>query len=153
MAKKVKAMSEIQASIDRLQYLSGKILIMKSFTLPSEKERIRSELGYKKKEDADGKIIWQYRGLGTLEDTYRFEYKVTAEKLDKFYKVLDKISSERVKRVAELRYVDGYGWKDISEMVGESEQSMYSAYRPAIVDIFTKAGCGWAVGCYASDTK
>ena len=146
MAKKVKGMTEIQAMIKRLQYLSGIILIMKSFALPSEKERIRKELGYVKKED-DGKIIWQYRGLGTLEDTYRVEYKRTAKKLDEFYKVLDSIQSERVKKVAELRYVEGYSWKDVAFMMCESEQSMYSAYRPIIVDVFKKANCGWAVGC------
>lgn len=150
MSKRAKNATEIQILMERLQYLAGKILMTRSLLLPSEKEEMCLALGLRKRVSTDEKgkekITYSYteESCRLISDIYKRQYIQCAKKLDRFYKTLDCLQSEEIRFVCELRFVDGYSWKEIRRRINRSEQTCLS-YRRIIVDVFKKENCSWAL--------
>ena len=139
MGMKVKTKPEIKIMMDRLEYLAGKVWMTKYFLKDAESEKIMKQLGYEK--TAEGK--WKFE-CATVDDTYLINYLIVARKLKKFYRALNKLPNEKLKRLAELRYVEGWAWKEIAKEIEESER-MTISYRETLVNHFQENDCAWAM--------
>lgn len=147
MSKRAKNTTEIQILMERVQYLAGKLIIANALGLPEEKAKLFRRLGYKSEKFVrDGKekirFIANENATLTLDNQYLKQYKKCAEALDKFYKTVDLLQSEKLKYVAELRYVEGCSWKEISKKLGESDSICYT-YRRIIDQTFKEKGLDW----------
>ena len=139
MGMKVKTKPEIKIMMDRLEYLAGKVWMAKHYLNDAERDNIMKRLGYEK----IGENKWKFE-CATVEDTYLINYLIVARKLKKFYRALNKLPNEKMKRLAELRYVEGWAWKEIAKEIEESER-MTLSYRETLVKYFKENDCTWAL--------
>lgn len=148
MAKRVKSATEIQICFERLERLAGKILIVKELIRPKMKSEMLLHLGYTAitDENETGKVKYELNsdGVPSLTQQYFSEYKKCAEKIEKFYGVLNTFPTEKLKYICELRYVDGYAWNEIAKMLNDSLPTIYSM-RSVIVNEFRKKDLEWVI--------
>lgn len=147
MGMKSKTKTEIQIMQERLVYLAGKYQMTKSLYISDASVGIYEALGAKKIKKDDGKEVLKFDDDSTkfISVTYRDEYVNVAKKLAEFYKALNKLPNEKAKRICELRFVDGYSFREIAKMVDESEQNLFIKYRPIIIDVLINNGCKWCL--------
>ena len=142
MAKRARHMSGLQCCMERLQYLAGKSLTVKGMMLPTYKQEICKALGLYTTYNEDGKleVFVSKCGTITLGELYVSQYKECAKKFDRFYELVNKMPSQKLKMVAELRFVEGYSWKDIAEEIDESLLTVYG-YKEYFIRLFKDEGC------------
>ena len=142
MAMKAKSKTEVGCMFDRLNYIAGQITLTKMTLKGVNYDRIFSGLGYERNDDGE----WKTTGECTLtiEDTYRKQYILLSKKLNDFYNVLDKLPNEKMKRIAELRLIEGRSWKDIAKEMDESPRNVIS-YKQVLSDHFIQHNCVWAL--------
>lgn len=143
MGMKRKSKTEFQIMNDRLVYIVGKIGVAKSRVSVGNYDKILSGLGYAK--DENGKWNKSENGCMTLEEQYTNQYILLCKKLDKFYSVLDMLKDEKLKRCAELRYCEGWCWKDIALELGETTRQTIS-YKEVLVKHFWEHDCKFILG-------
>ena len=150
MGKRAVGITEIKILTERLMYLAGNLKVAEGYYISEKaKKEILLHLGYDVQEyEKDGekkeRFICQKTGTNSLKLTYLQQYKECAKKLSEFYEVLDKMPNERLKFIAELRYVEGYAWKEIAKRIGESIQTIYG-YRSVILKILRENNLEWVL--------
>lgn len=140
--KRARHMSGLQCCMERLQYLAGKNIMVRGMLLPKYKQEIAKALGMYvvEKEDGTKEITVDKGGAMTLGNLYVEQYKECAKKFDRFYELVNKMPSQKLKMVAELRFVEGYSWKDIADEIDESIMTVYE-YKKYFIELFNDEGC------------
>ena len=152
MGKKQKTVTEFQSAIKRLEYLAAKKEIMKGYNMADCHDAIARELGLKKRihtgEDGEEKIKYVYvdDSYRSMSDVYAKEYAAVAKKLNDFYRAINSLSTNRLKDIAERRYIEGESLKDIADVYDVSLPTMY-AYRDVIAKVLKENGCAWFLSC------
>lgn len=83
-------------------------------------KRLQSELSY-----------WQWIEGDTGVETGRIRRQIRDEieqitlMIESFYKVLNNAKTERMRHIAELRYMDGWAWQDIATATGLTLPRLY----------------------------
>lgn len=144
--KKERTVTEFQIITERLQYLTAKRFFVNGFQSMEDMDDIFSALGTERREFKDGKVKYVYKdnSIHTATKTYMEQYKKLAKKLQDFYKAVDKLPDERTKFVCELRYVEGWTFKDIAKKLDVSLPTIYE-YNFVIVDVMKDNNCEWAI--------
>ncbi len=142
MGMKAKTKTEVKILMDRLKYIAGEIWITSKCVKDVDNEKIKEGLGYVKNDNGQWKR--NHDGCPTLEDTYKINYIIASRKLDKFYKALHKLPNEKLKRISELRFIEGWAWKEIAKEIDESER-MTLNYREVLAKHFNENDCGWVL--------
>ena len=142
MGMKMKQKTEMAIMKERLIYLSGKITIAKVNVKGIDYGNLLRHLGYKHN-DA-GELIQGDAEAKSLEDQYKNQYVMLAKKMEQFYEVVDKLPDEKSKYVSELRYVEGYSWKEIAKKLDITERSAID-YKDVLREYFIKNNCAWCL--------
>ena len=142
MGMKAKTKTEVKILMDRLKYIAGEIWITSKYVKDVDNGKIKEGLGYFKNDDGQWKKGRD--SCPTLEDTYKINYIIASRKLDKFYKALNKLPNEKLKRISELRFIEGWAWKEIAKDIDETERNTLN-YREVLAKHFNENDCGWVL--------
>lgn len=142
MAMKLKTKTEVAVMKDRLVWLAGQIAIANVNVKSIDYANLLRHLGYKHNDE--GKLICEEDATASLEDLYKNQYVLLCKKLSKFYEALDCLPDEKTKYVAELRYIEGFSWKEIAKYLDATERSAIS-YKDVMREHFIKHDCAWCL--------
>ena len=92
----------------------------KFITIRRRMERLRKEIKKARELEATTKVRTKKLQLLLMTQLSLLETMV-----EETYRVINSMETERMKEITELRYMDGWTWKEISEVTGLSLSRLY----------------------------
>ena len=145
MGRKNFKKTEIKIAQERMQWLVSQWVMRKSMLIKKESEDVYKQFGYEENENGEFVFVEGKSEKRIWHDEYKKQIELLSKKVSQFYSVLNSLQSEKLKHIAELRYIDGYSWQAVADAIEETESSVYN-YRSILANKFRDGGCKWAIG-------
>lgn len=143
MGRKNFKKTEIKIAQDRMQWLVNQWMMQRQLMKQSQSEAVYKQFGYQKNDNGDFVFV-EGQSERLWHDEYKKQIEILSKKVSQFYSVLNSLQSEKLKHIAELRYIDGYSWQAVSDAIEETESAVYN-YRSILANKFRDGGCKWAI--------
>lgn len=143
MGRKNFKKTEIKIAQERMQWLVSQWVMRKSMLIKKESEDVYKQFGYEENENGEFVFV-EGKSERLWHDEYKKQIELLSKKVSQFYSVLNSLQSEKLKHIAELRYIDGYSWQAVANAIDETESAVYN-YRSILANMFRDGGCVWAI--------
>ncbi len=143
MGRKHFKKTEIKIAQERMQWLVNQWMMQRQLMKQNRSEAVYKQFGYQKNENGEFVFV-EGQSARLWHEEYKTQIELLSKKVSGFYSVLNSLQSEKLKHIAELRYIDGYSWQAVADAIDETESAVYN-YRSILANKFRDGGCKWAI--------